>query len=109
MSINSRYIKIEYYRSSGPGGQHKNKKFTAVKIMHLPTGITAVAAEQRSQAQNREMALERLQAKVAKLTRKKKERKPTALPRSVKERILEIKKKRSQIKKLRRQVNEYEE
>ena len=55
-----RDLKITFYRSSGPGGQRKNKVETAVRISHIPTGITASATEFRSQAQNRALALERL-------------------------------------------------
>ncbi|MEA3560484.1 MAG: peptide chain release factor-like protein, partial [Candidatus Omnitrophota bacterium] len=53
-------IRIEYYKSSGPGGQHKNKTESAVRMRHLPTGITAIATEYRSQARNRASALKRL-------------------------------------------------
>jgi protein subunit release factor A len=102
--INSRDIKIEFFKSSGPGGQHKNKRFTAVKIIHLPTGMTAIATEQRSQFQNKEIALQRLQEKVSRLTRKKKKRIPTRIPRALKKRILEIKKRHGWIKRLRRKV-----
>lgn len=40
-------IEIEFYRSSGPGGQHKNKTSTAVRIRHIPTGIVAQASASR--------------------------------------------------------------
>ena len=108
MRINSKDIKIEFFKSSGPGGQHKNKRFTAVKITHLSTGISAVATEQRSQAQNRTIALQRLRRKVERLTRKKKKRIPTRMPKALKERILESKKRRGQKKRLRRKVREEE-
>jgi len=109
MEIVKKDIRIDFFKSSGPGGQHKNKRFTAVKITHLPTGVFAVATEQRSQIQNKQAALRRLLEKLEKLTRKKKARIPTATPQSVKERILEVKKKRSQIKVLRKRVSQYEE
>ncbi|MFC1709236.1 peptide chain release factor-like protein [Candidatus Omnitrophota bacterium] len=108
MQIHRKDLKIKYFKSSGPGGQHKNKRFTAVKIIHAPTGISAVATEQRSQAQNREVALERLKAKIEKLFRKKKKRIPVKLPYSIKEKILESKRRRSRIKTLRRRVKEEE-
>jgi protein subunit release factor A len=104
MLLNLHQLKIEYFKSSGPGGQHKNKRFTAVRITHLPTGISAIAAEQRSQAQNKEIALQRLQDKIARLTKKRKLRIPTKIPRAIKERILESKKRRSQAKELRRKL-----
>ena len=53
-------FKIEKMRASGPGGQHVNKTETAVRITHMPTGITAVAQEERSQHLNRKLAMSRL-------------------------------------------------
>lgn len=53
-------LRIDYYRGSGPGGQNKNKRDTACRITHLPTGIAAVAEEYRTQGQNRVAAFRRL-------------------------------------------------
>lgn len=60
-------LKMESFRSSGPGGQNVNKVSTAVRLTHLPTGITVVAQSERSQAQNRERALKILQSKLIKM------------------------------------------
>jgi peptide chain release factor len=86
--IPKRDLKFHFYRSSGPGGQHKNKVETAVRVTHLPTGIAASATESRSQAQNRAMALERLQEKLRKRSLRKKPRIKTAAPRAMAERRL---------------------
>ena len=69
-------LKVEFARSSGPGGQNVNKRETAVRIVHLPTKIAVHAEGERSQAQNREKALQILRAKLYLLKeeeRKKKE------------------------------------
>lgn len=53
---------VETLKGSGPGGQHKNKTETAVRLLHRPTGLRAQASERRSQGQNLGVALERLRA-----------------------------------------------
>ncbi|KAL5704789.1 hypothetical protein ACHQM5_023165 [Ranunculus cassubicifolius] len=62
---------VDTYKSSGPGGQHRNKRETAVRLTHLPTGVIAQAAEDRSQHKNRMSALTRLRTLLALRVRKK--------------------------------------
>lgn len=64
--LNPADLKIEFSRSSGPGGQNVNKRDTAVRIVHLPTGIAVHASTERSQEQNREQAMSILRAKIFK-------------------------------------------
>jgi protein subunit release factor A len=94
-------VVVETYRSSGPGGQRKNKTETAVRIKHLPSGITVIATEYRSQSQNRELAFERLRERLKKLNRPRKRRVPTSVPSSVIRKLREEKKRLSAKKRLR--------
>lgn len=56
---------FERFRGSGPGGQHRNKTDSGVRLRHVPTGIVAQATERRSQHENRAVALQRLRARLA--------------------------------------------
>jgi len=62
--IAAQEVRIETLRAGGPGGQHQNKTESAVRAVHLPTGLAVVAREERSQSRNRALALERLAALV---------------------------------------------
>jgi len=57
-------LRFETMRASGPGGQHVNKTESAVRVIHLPTGLVAAASEERSQHANRKLALARLSRQV---------------------------------------------
>ncbi len=101
MEIKDSEIIIEFYRASGPGGQHRNTTDSAVRIRHLPTGIVAQASESRSQYQNREMAMLRLKAMIAKRNQKRKRRLATKTPVRAIEKRLATKKSNSLRKQLR--------
>jgi peptide chain release factor len=65
MRFNAKEVQWEVMCASGPGGQHVNRTESAVRVTHLPTGIQAIASEERSQHQNRKLALARLAKKIA--------------------------------------------
>lgn len=60
LGVDPKDIRVDTYRDTGPGGQHRNKTDSAVRITHLPTGIVVSAVEDRSQHKNRAVAHQRL-------------------------------------------------
>ena len=65
---------VETRRSSKPGGQRRDKTETAVRLRHIPSGITVVASDSRSQAMNRKLAFQRLQERLERLNQPQKPR-----------------------------------
>jgi protein subunit release factor B len=101
IEIRDEDLKVEFYRGSGPGGQHRNVTESGVRIRHLPTGIVVQASERRSQAQNRELAMERLREALIRREKKRKKRIPTRVPKGAKEERLAEKRRVADKKRLR--------
>lgn len=87
-----------FFVASGPGGQHRNKTESGVRLVHLPTGLTVTATERRSQARNRDEALERLRELLAKAAYVAPTRRATRPTRSSKRRRLDDKRHQAQKK-----------
>ncbi len=92
---------LEFFIASGPGGQHRNKVETGVRLIHRPSGISVTATERRSQHANREVAYERMAARLEEMQHISPPRKPTRPTAASRERRLEAKRRAALLKRQR--------
>jgi len=104
-----RECRVEFFKATGPGGQHRNKRETAVRLVHGPSGLAVTAVERRSQAQNLEEAYRRLARRLEALNVVPKKRKPTKPSAAARTARLEDKAQQSRRKASRRKVTPADE
>jgi protein subunit release factor B len=97
----ARDCEITPFKSPGPGGQKKNKTESSVRVRHLPSGITRIATESRSQPRNREAALARVLAELERRAHRPKPRRATRPTRTAVEQRLGAKRRAGERKRAR--------
>ena len=97
---------ITFFVAGGPGGQHRNKVSSAVRLHHRPSGIVVAATERRLQSANREMAFDRLAKRLIALSVRQAPRVATRPGRAARERRRTEKRQRGDTKQARRPVRD---
>jgi protein subunit release factor B len=101
-----RESEVTFFVAGGPGGQHRNKVATGVRLLHRPSGLIVTATERRSQAANREMAFARLAERLDTLNTTPTPRVATRPSQAARERRRALKRQRSAIKRRRRAAHD---
>ncbi len=99
-------VEVSFYQASGPGGQHRNRTYSAVRVVHLPTGTVVTSADSRSQHRNRRQAMERLLARLEEQSKVRVPRIPTRKGRGAHRREREQRDRHARKKSLRRPPSE---
>jgi protein subunit release factor A len=100
-----REVEVHVFRASGPGGQHVNRTESALRLVHPPSGVVVIAQDSPSQHRNRDIAFERLVARLERLNQVPKKRIATKPTRGARERRIGEKKLRAVTKRGRGKVD----
>lgn len=106
MPLFERDVEVTYVKAGGPGGQHRNKRETGVRLHHKPTGIVVTASERRERPQNLALAWWRLRREIERREYRPPTRRKTKPTRSSVERRLKDKARRGRTKQSRRSPSE---